>query len=205
MINGLKATQVGTLNILLFNLKQYYKSFLYTFLGISYCGIALRYVGDDYQLFTFILGCFPYNEINHSAQRVRAFVDKKLEEYKLKLDAAKYVVTDNEPKMLSTFRDQCSHVGCADHYLNKQLQHAFESDEIHISGNSIEKVECKVAQCIFLQVKRIVSSIRRSHQQQKLSKKLQTYSETRFGGAITMLTEHCSAFFVTYSSSYLKY
>ncbi|CAF5167377.1 unnamed protein product, partial [Rotaria magnacalcarata] len=34
-----------------------------------------------------------------------------------------YTVSDNEPKMLATFRGYCIRVGCADHYLNKQLQH----------------------------------------------------------------------------------
>ncbi|CAF5190467.1 unnamed protein product, partial [Rotaria sp. Silwood1] len=100
-------------------------------LGISYCGIALRYVGEYSQLFTFIIDCFPYNAATHSAQHLREFVNKILEEYKLQLDSTKFVVTDNEPKMLPAFREQCSHVGYVDHYLNKQLQHAFQSDQIH--------------------------------------------------------------------------
>ncbi|CAF3993551.1 unnamed protein product [Rotaria sordida] len=116
-------------------------------LGISYCGIALRYIGEYSQLFTFIIGCFPYNAASHSAKHLREFVNKILEEYKLQLDSTKFVVTDNEPKMLPAYREQCSRVGCADHYLNKQ----------------------------------------HSHQQQKLSQQLQTYSETRFDGTIIML------------------
>ena len=84
-------------------------------LGISYRGIVLRYVSDDYQLFAFILGCFPYSRVSHSAQHLREFVDKILEEYKLKLDLTKFDVTDNEPKM-SAFRELYSRVGCADHY-----------------------------------------------------------------------------------------
>ncbi|CAF4694322.1 unnamed protein product, partial [Rotaria socialis] len=35
-----------------------------------YCSVALRYVTDDFQLFTFILGCFPYNAASHSAQHL---------------------------------------------------------------------------------------------------------------------------------------
>ncbi|CAF1448781.1 unnamed protein product [Rotaria sordida] len=166
-----------------------------TYTGISYCGIALRYVGGDHQLFTFILGCFPYNGVSHSSQHLREFVDKILQEYKLTLDPTKFVVTDNEPKMLSAFREKCFRIGCADHYLNKQLQHAFQSTEIHVNKNSIEKVECELAQDLFLQVKQIVSFVRRSHQQQKLSKKLQTYSESRFAGAIIMLDLFQDCFF----------
>ncbi|CAF4911362.1 unnamed protein product, partial [Rotaria socialis] len=88
--------------------------------------VALRYVTDDFQLFTFILGCFPYNAASHSAQHLREFVNKVLAEYKLVLDTTKFAVTDNEAK-------------------------------IH------------------------------SHKQQKLPRKLQNYSETRFAGAIIML------------------
>ncbi|CAF4693427.1 unnamed protein product, partial [Rotaria sp. Silwood2] len=155
--------------------------------GISYCGIALRYVGEYSQLFMFIIGCFPYNAASHSAQHLRKFVNKILEEYKLQLDSTKFVVTSNEPKILPAFLEQCSRVGCADHYLNKQLQHAFQSDQIHLNKNTIEKVNCELVQNIFNQVKKVVSSVRHLHQQQKLSQKLQTYSETRFSGVIIML------------------
>ncbi|CAF4709010.1 unnamed protein product, partial [Rotaria sp. Silwood2] len=109
------------------------------------------------------------------------------EEHKQQPDSTKFVVTDNEPKMLPAFREQCSRFGCADHYLNKQLQHAFQSDQIHLNKNKIEKVDCELVQNIFNQVKKVVSSVRHSHQQQKFSQKFQTYSEARFGGAIIML------------------
>ncbi|CAF5081949.1 unnamed protein product, partial [Rotaria sp. Silwood1] len=102
-------------------------------------------------------------------------------EYKLQLDSTKFVVTDNEPKILPAFREQCSRVGCADHYLNKQLQHAFQSNQIHLNKNTIESVDCELVQNILNQVKKVLSSVRHSHQQQKLSQKLQTYSEARFG------------------------
>ncbi|CAF4804851.1 unnamed protein product, partial [Rotaria sp. Silwood2] len=47
-----------------------------------------------------MIGCFPYNAAGHLAQHLREFVNKILEEYKLQLDSTKFVVTDNEPKML---------------------------------------------------------------------------------------------------------
>ncbi|CAF5137493.1 unnamed protein product, partial [Rotaria sp. Silwood1] len=117
--------------------------------GISYCGIALRYVGEYSQLFMFIIGCFPYIAASHSAPNLREFVNKILEEYKLQLESTKFVVTDDEPKMLPAFRKQCSRVRCADHYLNKQLQHGFQSDQIHLNKNTIEKVDCELVQNIF--------------------------------------------------------
>ncbi|CAF5149494.1 unnamed protein product, partial [Rotaria sp. Silwood1] len=116
-------------------------------------------------------------------------------EYKLQLDSTKFVVTDNEPKILPAFREQCSRVGCADHYLNKQLQHAFQSNQIHLNKNTIESVDCELVQNILNQVKKVLSSVRHSHQQQKLSQKLQTYSEARFGGTIIMLNIFREVFF----------
>lgn len=163
------------------------KSFFYICVGINYCGIAIRYVDDDFKLFSFILGCYVYDAPSHSATHFRDFVDSKLQEYNLQLDASKFVVSDNEPKMIAAFRDKCTRIGCSDHYLNKQLQHSFESTEIYINKATVEKVNCEVAQNIFLNVKKIVTNVRRAHRQQQLSMKLQSYSETRFNGAMIML------------------
>ncbi|CAF4480090.1 unnamed protein product [Rotaria socialis] len=66
-----------------------------------YCSVALRYVTDDFQLFTFILGCVSYNAASHSAQYLREFVNKVLAEYKLVLGTTKFAVTDNEAKIHS--------------------------------------------------------------------------------------------------------
>ncbi|CAF4923860.1 unnamed protein product [Rotaria sp. Silwood1] len=54
------------------------------------------------------------------------------------------------------------------------LQHAFQSDQIHLNKSTIEKVACELVQNIFNQVKKVVSSVRHSHQQQTFSQKLQT-------------------------------
>ncbi|CAF1551253.1 unnamed protein product, partial [Adineta ricciae] len=157
------------------------------FTGINYCGIALRFVDDDYKLWSFILGCYPYDAPSHSAVHFRTFVDNKLQEYNLQLDISKFVVSDNEPKMLAAFRDKCTRIGCSDHYLNKQLQHGFESPTIHVNKNTVEKVNCEAAQKTFRQVKQLVTDVRRSHRRQQLSMKLQIYSQTRFSGAMIML------------------
>lgn len=93
-----------------------------------------------------------------------------------------YIVSDNEPKMISTFKLNCKRIGCSCHYINKQLEHTFIKKEIDKSP-----VQCDIAQLLFERVKRIVSHVRRSHKQTKLSKRVQTYSETRFNGAYKML------------------
>ncbi|CAF4342723.1 unnamed protein product, partial [Rotaria sordida] len=85
-------------------------------------------------------------------------------EYKLQPDSTKFVVTDNEPKMLPAFREQCSRVGYADNYLNKQLQHTFQLDQIRLNKNIIENVDSELVLNIFNQVKKVVSSVRHSHQ-----------------------------------------
>ncbi|CAF3646038.1 unnamed protein product, partial [Rotaria socialis] len=152
-----------------------------------YCGVALRYVTDDFQLFTFILGCFPYNAASHSTQHLCEFVNKVLAEYNPVLGTTKFVVTDNEAKMLAAFREQCCRIGCADHYLNKQSQHAFQSEKKHSNRSTFEAGGCELAQTVFGHVKKIVSFVRHSHKQQKLPRELQNYSETRFAGAIIMV------------------
>ena len=86
--------------------------------------------------------------------------------------------------MLAAFRDKCTRIGYSNHFLNKQLQHSFESTEIHLNRSTVEKVNCETAQNIFLHMKSIITNARRSHRQQKLSMKLQIYSETRFNGAL---------------------
>ncbi|CAF3686294.1 unnamed protein product [Rotaria sp. Silwood1] len=154
---------------------------------MNYRGIGLRYLDDDFKLLSFVLGCYFYDAPAHSAAHFGAFVDDKLQEYNLQLDSSKFVVCDNEMRMLAACRDQCTRVSCSDQYLNKQLQHAFELNEIHTNKSTIENVNCETAQNIFLQVKKIVTNVRRSHRQQELSMKLQIYSETRFNGAMTML------------------
>lgn len=150
--------------------------------GMHFGGISLHHIDDAYRLNVFILGCYPYDENDQKALTVRAFVENVLNEYGLHLDGDKYVMTDNENKMKCAFSSSCQRVGCSSHYLNKQLEHAFTSE-------TIEKqlVGCDEAQTLFKHVKAMVNRIRRSHKQLKLSRKLQTYSETRFNGAFHML------------------
>ncbi|CAF1563917.1 unnamed protein product, partial [Rotaria sordida] len=154
---------------------------------LSYCGISIHHVDREFRSLYFILGCYPYDVESHSAQHLRAFVEEKLNDYQLYLDSSKYVVTDNEAKMLSAFRENCKRIGYADHYLNRQLKHAFESQQIHVTKTVIDHVNCDGIQYLFSTIKNIVSSVRRSHKQQSLSKKLQSYSDTRFNGALFML------------------
>ncbi|CAM4983434.1 unnamed protein product, partial [Rotaria socialis] len=123
-------------------------------------------------LFSFILGCYVYDAPSQSATHFREFLDGKLEEYGLQLYSSKFAVSDNDPKTLAAFRGDCTRIGCSDHYLNKHFQNAFESAEIHLTKNTIENVNCTAAQNIFLQVKSIVTDVRRSHRQQELSMKL---------------------------------
>ncbi|CAF3814877.1 unnamed protein product [Rotaria sp. Silwood1] len=56
-----------------------------------------------------------------------------------------------------------------------------QSNQVHLNKNTTENVDCELVQNILNQVKNVFSSVRYSHQQQKLSQILQTYSETRFG------------------------
>ncbi|CAF1677362.1 unnamed protein product [Rotaria magnacalcarata] len=150
--------------------------------GIHYCGIALNHINSELQFQSFVLGCYPYDHENHNASQIRQFVDSKLTEYGLILDNQKFVVTDNENRMKAAFKDSCCRVGCAIHYVNKQLEHTFTTKEI----NKI-KVNCDIVQQMFSNIRKIVAHVTRSHKQCKLSHKLQSYSETRFNGAFVTM------------------
>ncbi|CAF0948747.1 unnamed protein product [Rotaria sordida] len=153
-----------------------------SYTGISYCGLLLNHVNTKYQLETYLLGCHPYDMDNKRSPTVRAYIDEILNDFGLKLDKDKFVMTDNEPMMKCTFSLNCTRIGCSSHYVNKQLQHAFTSTE-----TDKEPVNCELAQNMFNDTKHIVATVRRMHKQQKLSKKLILYSDTRFSGAYEML------------------
>lgn len=50
-----------------------------------------------------------------------------------------------------------------------------------------EPVNCDIAQEMFIHVRDMVSQTRKTHKQTKLSRKLQSYSKTRFNGAFIMM------------------
>jgi len=151
--------------------------FIYS-LGVSFCGIALSYLNTELKPHIFILGCFPYDRDNQTANQIRQFVDSKLMDFNLSLDKSKFVMSDNENKMKASFKDSCVRIGCSIHYINKQLQHCFTSDTVDKSP-----VNCEIGQQLFIHVRKIVSSTRRTHKQSKLSRKLISYCDARFNGA----------------------
>ncbi|CAF3243261.1 unnamed protein product [Rotaria sp. Silwood2] len=146
--------------------------------SVSFCGIAVFYLNDELKLHVFILGCFPYDRDNQTASQIRQFVDSKLLEFNLTLDNSKFIVCDNENKMKSAFKDSCTRIGCSIHYINKQLEHCFTTEII-----DKVPVKCEIVQQMFVHVRKIVSHTRRTHKQTKLSRKLQSYCDTRFNGA----------------------
>ena len=137
----------------------------------------------------FVLDCYPYNLESHSAINRRKFVKLKLADFGLELSDSIYVVSDNEIKMIATFKSNCQRIGCAAHYINKQLEHGSNKEEIDESP-----VACDVVQKVFDCVKRIVVHIKKSQKQTKLSKRVQTYSETRFNGAYHILNSFFRSF-----------
>ena len=98
--------------------------------GIQYCGILLHYISNNWKLHCFVFGCYPYNLESHSAINKRKFVELKLVDFGLELNDSIYVVSDNETKMIATFKSNCQRIGCAAHYINKQLEHRFNEEEI---------------------------------------------------------------------------
>ncbi|CAF1408076.1 unnamed protein product [Rotaria magnacalcarata] len=134
-----------------------------SYTGLSYCGLSLNHIDPTFYSQSFLLGCFPYEMENKRALTIRSFVEDILNDFSLKLNEEKFIMSDNEPTMKCTFNLNCKRIDCSDHYINKQLQHAFTSPMI--DG---EDVNCELAQELFVDVKQIVSN-------------------TCFSGAYTML------------------
>ncbi|CAF4450084.1 unnamed protein product [Rotaria socialis] len=111
---------------------------------ISFCGIALSHLNEELQLHVFVLGCFPYDHDNQTANQIRQFVDCKLMEFNLSLDNNKFVVSDDANKMKSAFKDSCIRIGCSIHYVNKQLEYCFTIDIVDKAP-----VKCDIVQQIF--------------------------------------------------------
>ncbi|CAF4493139.1 unnamed protein product [Didymodactylos carnosus] len=97
------------------------------------------------------------------------------EEFGLYLNDDIFIMSDNENKMKSAFKEDVQRVGCGAHYLNKILQHAFTKDDIKYD----------VAQVLFKTVRSIVTKIRQCTQS-LLSSYVQNYSDTRFNGFYIM-------------------
>ncbi|CAF3700149.1 unnamed protein product [Rotaria sp. Silwood1] len=105
-----------------------------TTVSLSYCGLSLNHIHQKFHSLSFLLGCFPFG---------------------LRLNDEKFIMSDNEPTMKSAFNLNFKRIGCSDHFINKQLQHAFTSQMI--DG---QVVNCELAQGMFSDVKHIVSNTR---------------------------------------------
>ncbi|CAF4470838.1 unnamed protein product [Rotaria sp. Silwood2] len=168
----------------LISLFQTIKSFVITvdfwkeyFTGVHYAGISFHHVNTQFKLNTFILCCRAYELENQTSPNIRRFVNSILDEFGLSFDtSSSYVVSDNENKMRCAFAD-LKRVGCSDHYLNKILEKTFTDEK---------QLELKETQKLFNLIKEIIEYVRRAHRQNKLSKKLQIFSKTRFNGAFIM-------------------
>ncbi|CAF3950481.1 unnamed protein product [Rotaria sp. Silwood2] len=160
---------------------------------ISLCGLinhycitlSLHYIDSQEQLRLFTLSCQAFDYETQHAVNIRSFVDKVLHEFNLCLKDNVFVVTDNENKMKSAFKDNVKRIGCSAHYVNKILQHAFTYDYI----------QCDDAQSLFKTVRSIVTKVRQCHRQSTLTSYLQNYSDTRFSGIYIMLDSFLKVYF----------
>ncbi|CAF1686842.1 unnamed protein product [Rotaria sp. Silwood1] len=125
------------------------------FTGLHYGGVSLHFVDVNYKLRMFILACKLYDLPNQKAFNIREFVNKIVEDFGLIINEDIFIVSDNEPKMLSAFKEGVMRVGCSTYYINKVIQHAFE----------LEESLCIDVQLLFSIVRDIISHIRQSHKQ----------------------------------------
>ncbi|CAF1085848.1 unnamed protein product [Rotaria magnacalcarata] len=99
--------------------------------GIHYGGLSLHYIDAQLNLRVFTLACRAYDYTTQHSINIRLFVDKILEEFNLPLNDHVFIVTDNENKMKSAFKDDVKRIGCSAHYINKVLEHASKNDSIN--------------------------------------------------------------------------
>ncbi|CAF4289720.1 unnamed protein product [Rotaria socialis] len=74
-----------------------------SYTGLSYCGLSLNHIDPTFYSQSFLLGCFPYEMENKRALTIRSFVEDILNDFGLKLNEEKLIMSDNEPTMKCTF------------------------------------------------------------------------------------------------------
>ena len=134
---------------------------------IHYGGVTIHTYSEEHGLQVFVLACKPYDLSSQSADNIRLFTNTILESYDLVLDKVKYVVSDNENKMRSSFRSSVIRIGCATHFINKIVEHALCKPDI----------DCDAIQQLFNDIHDIVVYVRSCHNQSKISKKLQLFQK----------------------------
>ncbi|CAF4921023.1 unnamed protein product [Rotaria sp. Silwood1] len=145
---------------------------------ISYGGVTLHTYSEEYGLLVFVLACKPFDLPSQTADNVRLFTDSILESYNLPLNHVKYVVCDNENKMRASFRYDINRIGCSAHFINKIIEHSL----------CIPNPDCEDIQRLFNSIHDLVVYLRSSHNQCKLSVKLQLFCKIKWNSAYSMLS-----------------
>ncbi|CAF1377482.1 unnamed protein product [Adineta steineri] len=151
---------------------------------IHHGGVTIHTYSEEHGLLVFVLACKPYDLPSQTADNIRLFTDKILESYDLDLHKVKYVVSDNANKMRATFRSDIIRIGCATHFINKIIEHSLCKRDI----------DCDAIQQLFDCIHDLVVYLRSSHNQSKLSKKLQLFSKTRWNSAYDMVCTFIDVF-----------
>ncbi|CAF4609023.1 unnamed protein product, partial [Rotaria sp. Silwood2] len=151
---------------------------------ISYGGVTLHTYSEEYGLLVFVLACKPFDLPSQTADNVRLFTDSILESYNLPLNHVKYVVCDNENKMRASFRYDINRIGCSAHFINKIIEHSL----------CIPNPDCEDIQRLFNSIHDLVVYLRSSHNQCKLSVKLQLFCKIKWNSAYSMLSSFINVY-----------
>ncbi|CAF3866394.1 unnamed protein product, partial [Rotaria sordida] len=127
--------------------------------SIHYSGLIIHFIDSQWHLHVFTLACQAYDYETQHVIHIRSFVDKVLEEFGFYLNGNIFIITDNENKMKSAFKDDVKRIECSVHHINIVLQHAFIYDDI----------QCDAAQLLFTVVRAIVAKVHKYHKQSLLS------------------------------------
>ena len=159
--------------------------FVFLFItGLHYGEVSLHFVNSSFYLRIFVLACKLYDLPSQKAHQIHDFLSTVLEEFNRKLNEDTFVVSDNGPKMDCAFKDEAALVECSGHYINKTIEHAFESNETLCTG----------VQNLFTIVRDIIGCIRHSHKQSSLFVCIENYCKTRFSTAYIMLNSFLAVY-----------
>ncbi|CAF4341786.1 unnamed protein product [Rotaria sp. Silwood2] len=147
--------------------------------GVSFGGVSLHCYFKTHGLKSMVLACREYDLPNSKSPNIRTFIEGILSDFDLTINENVYIVTDNEPKMKAAFREGVKRIGCSAHYVNKVIEHSLTNCNIG----------CDLIQQTFNQVKTIVSHIRQTHIQARLSLSINLFSKTRWNSAFQMIQD----------------
>ncbi|CAF2900889.1 unnamed protein product, partial [Rotaria sp. Silwood2] len=148
-------------------------------IGVSFGGVSIHCYFKTHGLKSMVLSFHEYDLPNSKSPNIRAFTEDILSDFDLTINENVYIMRNNELKMKAAFREGVKRTRCSAHYVNKIIEHSLTNCNIG----------CDLIQQTFNQVKIIVTHIRQTHIQAKLSLSINLFSKTRWNSTFQMIQD----------------